>query len=116
MNVLIAECLGEHWTGAHPRKTRFVDANKGENAQSNYRARLAAIELKAGSLSLEMFAAMPPLEARICLFSLSATRCMKGSDASPYRFGVDVESSMHRRLISTLLRGKFIYIYIYTFA
>ena len=53
--------------------TRWVDINKGDRANPNYRSRLVARELKKDTLS-ELFAAMPPLAALKVLLSLAVTK------------------------------------------
>ena len=51
---------------------RFVDVNKGDFVCPNYRSRLVATQVKHDK-SLDMFAAMPPLEAVKLLFCLCST-------------------------------------------
>ena len=64
-------------TGKAPIRTRFVDINKGDHQNPNFRSRLVATEIKAGNHSLEHFAAMPPIEAKRALFSLAVTRSFR---------------------------------------
>ena len=58
-------------TGKKPIKVKFVDVNKGDGENPNYRSRLVAQEFRDGTPSL--FAATPPLEAMKILFSLAAS-------------------------------------------
>ena len=88
--------IAEAWerTGKPPIRTRFVDVNKGDNDTPNYRSRLVATELKAGDKRLDLFAGMPPLEAKKALFSLAATKSLKGKDGSKFKLGfIDVSKA-----------------------
>ena len=58
-------------TGKKPIKVKFVDVNKRDKENPNYRSRLVAQEFRDGTPSL--FAATPPLEALKILFSLAAS-------------------------------------------
>ena len=51
-----------------------MDVNKGDHGQPNYRSRLVATELEAGSRSLDHFAAMPRLEAKKAFFLPSGNK------------------------------------------
>ena len=66
--------LKECWdnTGKGPIGIRWVLVNKGDEAKPEYRARLAAKELRRGRRD-DLFAATPPLEALKILFSLAVT-------------------------------------------
>ena len=57
----VSECV--HITGKQPIGIQWIDVNKGDDADVDYRSRLAAKELKRNSIE-EMFAATPPLEAK----------------------------------------------------
>ena len=59
-------------TGKAPIRSRWIDINKGDDANPEYRSRLVAKEINR-SPSDEMFAATPPLEAKKMLFSLAVT-------------------------------------------
>ena len=59
-------------TGKKPVGTRWVDVNKGDRANPEIRSRLVAQEFKVGSFA-DLFAGMPPLEAKKALFSLAAS-------------------------------------------
>ena len=59
-------------TGKKPVGTRWVDVNKGDKANPEIRSRLVAQEFKVGSFA-DLFAGMPPLEAKKALFSLAAS-------------------------------------------
>ena len=63
--VPIAECWNS--TGKAPVKVKWVDINKGDNVNHEYRSRLVAKELKLDK-RLDLFAATPPLEAKKFLF------------------------------------------------
>ena len=60
-------------TGKPHIKVRWVDVNKGDKANPNYRSRLVAKEIKTDALT-EYFAAMPPLAALKVLLTLAATK------------------------------------------
>ena len=53
--------------------TRWVETNRGDKANPNYRSRFVARELKKDTLS-ELFAAMPPFAALKVLLSLAVTK------------------------------------------
>ena len=62
--VPVSECLKA--TGKKPIKGRWVDVNKGDDTNDNYRSRYVARELRqahGGAQREGLFAAMPPLEA-----------------------------------------------------
>ena len=65
-----AEC----WevTGRGPIGTKWVDVNKGDKVNPEYRSRLVAKEIKTDKRN-DLFAATPPLEGKKLLFSLSVT-------------------------------------------
>ena len=72
VKVPISEC--RQTTGREPIGTRWVDVNKEDNKNREYRSRLVAQELKCHSTTEEnMFAATPPWEAKKVLFSLAVT-------------------------------------------
>ena len=56
----IAECV--RVTGKQPIGTKWIDINKGDANNPNYRSRLVAKEIRRGP-NEDMFAATPPLEA-----------------------------------------------------
>ena len=63
-------------TGKPPISVRWVDTNKGDEAEPNYRSRLVARQLKAcDSSGASYFAPAPPLEALRTVISLAMTRC-----------------------------------------
>ena len=49
-------------TGKAPIKVRWVDVNKGDDKEPNYRSRLVAMEFRRG-VNAEWFSGTPPLEA-----------------------------------------------------
>ena len=69
--VPIQQCLEE--TGQAPVGTRWVDVNKGDDSNVEYRSRLVAQELKRLSWADDLFAATPPLEVKKMLFSTAVT-------------------------------------------
>lgn len=71
----ISECI--RVTGKQPVGTRWIDINKGDHANPNYRSRLVAKVIRRGP-NEEMFAATPPLEAKKCLFSYVISQYARG--------------------------------------
>ena len=69
--VPITECREN--TGREPIGTKWLDINKGDDANPEYRSRLVAQELKCQSNMSDLFAATPPWEAKKLLFSLAVT-------------------------------------------
>ena len=67
----IAECWEE--TGKAPIGTRWIDVNKGDDENPDYRSRLVAQEIKRDKRE-DLFAATPPLEAKKILFALASKR------------------------------------------
>ena len=61
-----------HKNGWKVIQTRWIDVNKGDNENPNYRSRLVAKEFNTGAVD-GLFAATPPLEALRLLISLAAT-------------------------------------------
>ena len=68
--VPLAECWQS--TGRAPVKVKWIDINKGDNVNHEYRSRLVAKEIKMDK-RLDLFAATPPLEAKKLLFSAATT-------------------------------------------
>ena len=66
-------------TGKKPVGVRWVIVNKGDDDNSNVRARLVAKEIKSDS-RLDMFAATPPLEAKKFLLPRAATSGWLGAN------------------------------------
>ena len=71
MKVPISQCLEE--TGCPPVGTRWIDVNKGDDQNVEYRSRLVAQELKRLSWADDLFAATPPLEVKKLIFSMAVT-------------------------------------------
>ena len=71
MKVPESEC----WrvTGKGPIGTRWVDINKGDKVNPDYRSRLVAQEVKLDKCQ-DLFAGTPPLEAKKILMSLATTQ------------------------------------------
>ena len=63
--VPISECYT--FTGKAPIGTRWVDINKNDEAQPEYRSRCVAQEVNRGNDD-QIFAGTPPLEAKKALF------------------------------------------------
>ena len=74
--------------GAKAITTKWVDTNKGDSAEPNYRARLVGRELKTDA-RLDLFAGTPPLEA----LKLVLSRCaMNQRGHQPHRvMSIDVK-------------------------
>ena len=68
--VPLQQCWDE--TGKDPIGTRWVDVNKGDDEDPEYRCRLVAQEINRGKRE-DLFAATPPLEGLKVLFSLAVT-------------------------------------------
>jgi hypothetical protein len=64
------ECWKE--TGKGPAGVKWVDTNKGDKEKPEYRCRLVEKEIKKDKRE-DLFAAMPPLEAKRLLLSLWAS-------------------------------------------
>ena len=71
-NVYIKVPIEECWanTGRDPIGTRWVDVNKGDDVNPEYRSRLVAQEIKRDTRE-DLFAATPPLEAKKMLMSMA---------------------------------------------
>ena len=59
-------------TGKSPTTVRWIDINKGDEANPDYRSRLAVREINTYKRE-DLFAATPPLEALKTIFSLTVT-------------------------------------------
>ena len=68
--VPIAQCIER--TGHKPIGTRWVDINKGDDENPNYRSRIVAQEFNSHKRD-DLFAATPPLEAIKMLLSSAVT-------------------------------------------
>ena len=68
--VPIQECWDV--TGKNPITVRWLDINKGDEENRDYRSRLVAQEIKRDKRE-DLFAATPPLEAKKLLFSMAVT-------------------------------------------
>ena len=74
--VPIAECLSA--TGHKPIGVRWVDINKGDTANPNYRSRLVAKEFRGNDDRPEWYAATPPSEClKIMLHRMASNRKYK---------------------------------------
>ncbi len=70
VKVPISQCVNR--TGKGPIGVRWVDVNKGDKINPEYRSRLVAKEIKIDKRE-DLFAATPPLEAKKMLFSHAVT-------------------------------------------
>ena len=70
--VPIEECISA--TGRKPIAVRWVDINKGDSTQPNYRSRLVAKEFRGKDENPDWFAATPPSECLKLLLSKMASR------------------------------------------
>ena len=61
-------------TGKAPVGTKWVDINKGDETDPNYRCRLVGQEFKGKDTRDDLFAATPPLEAIKVLISMAASQ------------------------------------------
>ena len=86
-----AECFEE--TGKPPIPVRWLDTNKGDPTNPNYRSRLVVREIKARKTKEEqlpanlLFSSTPPLEAMRLLCSLWATK-RKSCHNQPLKLGL----------------------------
>ena len=69
-SVHISEC--HNFTGKQPIRTRWLDVNKGDEAQPEYRSRCVPKETNRGQGD-DIFAGTPPIDAKTILFSLAMT-------------------------------------------
>ena len=74
--VPVQECYDN--TGKKPVGGRWVDINKGDTAEPNYRSRYVGREFKGSDHCDDLFAATPPIESIRALISLAASQ--KGSN------------------------------------
>ena len=80
--VRISECYER--TGKAPIGVRWVDVNKGDDVNVEYRSRLVAKEIKKDSTN-DLFAATPPLEAKKALLSMAVTEGIGYGDGWSYK-------------------------------
>ena len=71
--VPVSECFNK--TGKPPIKGRWVDINKGDDINHNYRSKWVGQEFRVNDGRDDLFAATPPLEAIKALISLAASQC-----------------------------------------
>ena len=71
--VPLEECWGN--AGQDPIGTRWVDVNKGDNVNPEYRSRLVAQDIRREERE-DLFAATPPLEANKVLMSMAVTEAI----------------------------------------
>lgn len=71
----VPRATAQRTTGRRPISVRWVDVNKGDELNPNYRSRLVARQMKAmDSSGQSFFAPAPPLEALRTVLSLAMTR------------------------------------------
>ena len=68
--VSFSECWNK--IGKAPNKVRWIDINKGDVKEPNYRSRLVAKEIYTYTRD-DLFVAIPPLEAVKMVFFMAAT-------------------------------------------
>ncbi len=81
-----------------PIKVRWIDINKGDTENPEYRSRLVAKEIKKDSRE-DLFAATPPLEALKILFRLAMTEGI-GVEKGKENEGMKLEFIDNRRAFS----------------
>ena len=92
---VVPRALSIETTGRPPIRGRWVDINKGDDANTNYRSRYVAREIKSlhGGNSREgTFAAMPPLESLKLLLSKVASRAGLGGSTHKVLF-IDISKA-----------------------
>ncbi len=77
VKVPLEQCLER--TGKQPIGVRWVDINKGDEENPEYRSRLVAMDFKTVKLDT-IFAATPPLEAKKMLFHLQSQKDSRGME------------------------------------
>jgi hypothetical protein len=110
--------LVECWSviGKAPVGMKWVDANMGDKEKPEHRCRLVAEEIKKDKRE-DLFAATPPLEANMVLFSLFASMpemCLDFADAVQAYFHakarrdahVDLPKEDHQEETHSNLRGR----------
>ena len=89
IGVWVKSTNEECWemTGKAPVTTKWVDINKGRDGEVNVRSRLVArgFKVKGDDRQFEVFAAMPPVEAKRLLFRMAM---MDGAIGGDVRRGV----------------------------
>ena len=83
--VPIQQCWDKTRRG--PIAVRWVDINKGDGINPDYRSRLVAKELRINERE-DLFAATPPLEAKKTLFSLAVTQGVGWGNVGTFGTGV----------------------------
>ena len=82
--------------GKAPVEVRWVIRKKGDQERPDYRARLVAKEIKCDH-RLDLFAAMPPLEAKKFPFSLAMSN--RAKSGKPYKLqSIDAERAYFHAL------------------
>ena len=88
--VPLSECYAR--TGKQPVGTRWVDINKGDEGEPNYRSRLVGREFNNKKID-GLFAATPPLEAIRALISLAASQCGRNGPVKKLSF-IDIKEGL----------------------
>ena len=91
IKVPLEKCYSK--TGKNPIGVRWVDHNKGDDLNPNVRSRLVAKQIKRPG-DVDLFAAMPPLEAKKLLLSCLASQRRGGLRGRRLKLGlVDVRKA-----------------------
>ena len=96
--VDIRDCL--KMTGRAPIKSRWIDINKGDDKNRNYRSRWVAKQFKTNN-DFELFAATPPLDALRYVISTAASMKdggLMGNDVSRAYFYAPATRNMYVEL------------------
>ena len=72
--VAASDCWKE--TGKAPVQVRWIDINKGDAENPDYRSRLVAKDIKRDKRD-DLFAATPPLEALKMVLTLAVTKILR---------------------------------------
>ena len=104
--VTIQECWDK--TGRNPIGVKWVDVNKGDNSNPDYRSRLVAQEIKTDKRE-DLFAATPPLEAIKMVLSMAVTEGI-GFKAGNRKGGVKIDFIDVRRAYSHARARREVYV------
>ena len=92
--VPLSQCISR--TSRRPIKGRWVDINKGDDIEKNYRSRYVARELRqahGGAHREGLFAAMPPLEALKIMISRTVTLRPDGNKSPKKLLFLDISKA-----------------------
>ena len=110
MGVYTVVPVSEAWTvtGKAPIRSRWVDVNKGDDVDRNYRSRWVAQEIKTDKGQWELFAGTPPLEAVRYIVSMCAStpgNAIMSNDISRAYLFADVRKPIFVKLPDEAARG-----------